>query len=132
MHQTSKTISHGQNKLRGIFGPNFTTLPVKVKKNDVKDVLTNGVLKAGTLITEDGKKVTSTAASGDKAAATDAYGVVYQDVDFNNSMSADGVENNATEVVPVFVQGTVYESAVSFSTQKALEKAALKNIIFIK
>lgn len=126
MHQTSKTISHGQNKLRGIFGPNFTTLPIKVKKDDVKDVLTNGVLKAGTLITADGKKVTSS------ATATDAYGVVYQDIDFNNSVSADGVANNATEVVPVFVQGTVYESAVSFSAQKALEKAALKNIIFIK
>lgn len=126
MHQTSKTISHGQNKLRGIFGPNFTTLPIKVKKDDVKDSLTDGVLKAGTLITADGKKVTSS------ATATDAYGVVYQDIDFNNSVSADGVANNATEVVPVFVQGTVYESAVKFSEQKALEKAALKNIIFIK
>ena len=126
MHQTSKTITHGQKKLRGIFGPNFTTLPLKVKKADIKTDLLDGVLKAGVLITADGKTVTST------ADGTNAWGIIYQDVDFNNSVSSDGTADNATEIVPVFVQGTVYEDGVQFTAQSAIEKAALKNIIFIK
>lgn len=68
-------------------------------------------------------------------ATTDAWGVVYQDVSFKGSMSPDADPNNATEVVPVFVHGVLYESEVEFSDDtvlggKDVEKAALHQIIF--
>lgn len=126
MRQSSYEIIGGQKKLRLIAGEHFISLPMKVKKADVKEILNSDeVLEAGTLITSDGKKVTTS------ASATDAYGVVYQDVSFKGSMSPDDTEENATEVVPVLVHGVLYESQVKFDeTNGAVEKAALKQIIF--
>lgn len=126
MHQSYYTVSGGQKKLRLIAGDHFISLPIVVKKADVKTLLNDDeVLEAGTLITSEGKPVTTTAST------SDAYGVVYQDVNFKNSTSADGVADNATEIVAVFVHGVLYESEVKFdSTNKAVEKAALKQIIF--
>lgn len=128
MRQSSYTIGAKQNKLRLIAGDHFISLPLKVRKGDVKTLLdTNEILLAGTLITKDGKKVTST------SSATDAWGVIYQDVSFKGSMSATANVDDATEVVPVFVHGALYESAVKFNadaTIKALEIATLKQIIF--
>lgn len=128
MHQSSYTIGAKQNKLRLIAGDHFMSLPVKVRKGDVKALLdSNEMLLAGTLITKDGKAVTSTTAT------TDAWGVVYQDISFKGSMSPTANADDATEVVPVFVHGALYESAVKFNTDAAIkevEKAALKQIIF--
>ncbi|KEH84590.1 hypothetical protein [Clostridium novyi] len=128
MRQSSYTLGTKQNKLRLISGDHFISLPLKVKKGDVKTLLdSNEVLLAGTLITKDGKAVTSTSST------TDAWGVVYQDVSFKGSMSPTSNKDDATEVVPVFVHGALYESAVKFNTDettKAVEKAALKQIIF--
>ena len=128
MRQDSYTIGAKQNKLRLIAGDHFISLPIKVKKGDVKSLLdSNEVLLAGTLITKDGKAVTSTTTT------TDAWGVVYQDVSFKGSMSPTANADDATEVVPVFIHGALYESAVKFNTDettKAVEKAALKQIIF--
>lgn len=126
MRQSSYEVYGGQKKLRLIAGDHFISLPINVKKADVKTLLNdNEVLEAGTLITKDGKKVTTTASS------TDAYGVVYQDISFKGSMSADSVADNATEIVPVLVHGVLYESEVKLdSTNGAVEKAALKQIIF--
>lgn len=128
MRQSSYTIGAKQNKLRLIAGDHFITLPIKVRKGDVKSLLdANEVLLEGTLITKDGKAVTSTTTT------TDAWGVVYQDVSFKGSMSPTANKDDATEVVPVFVHGALYESAVKFNadeTTKAVEKAALKQIIF--
>lgn len=128
MRQSSYTIGAKQNKLRLISGDHFISLPVKVRKGDVKTLLdSDEVLLAGTLITKDGKAVTSTSTT------TDAWGVVYQDVSFKGSMSPTANADDATEVVPVFVHGALYESVVKFNadaTIKELEKAALKQIIF--
>lgn len=128
MRQDSYTIGAKQNKLRLIAGDHFISLPIKVKKGDVKSILdSNEVLLAGTLITKDGKAVTSTTTS------TDAWGIVYQDVSFKGSMSPTATADDATEVVPIFVHGALYESAVKFNTDEAIKKvemAALKQIIF--
>lgn len=128
MKQSSYTIGAKQNKLRLIAGDHFISLPIKVRKGDVKTLLDEKeVLSAGTLITKDGKKVTSTASS------TDVYGVVYQDISFKGSMSPTANADDATEVVPVFVHGALYEKAVKFNSDEAIKKvemAALKQIIF--
>ncbi|GAA0115729.1 hypothetical protein [Clostridium senegalense] len=128
MRQSSYTIGAKQNKLRLIAGDHFISLPMKVRKGDVKELLDeNDVLLAGTLITKDGKKVTSTSSS------TDVYGVVYQDISFKGSMAPTSNAEDATEVVPVFVHGVLYEDAVKFNsdeTIKKVEMAALKQIIF--
>lgn len=126
MRQSSYEILGEQKKLRLIAGDHFISLPMKVKKADVKTLLNSDeILEAGTLITKDGKAVTTTAST------TDVYGVVYQDINFKGSMSADSTPDNATEVVPVIVHGVLYESQVKFDeTNGAVEKAALKQIIF--
>lgn len=128
MRQSSYSIGAKQNKLRLIAGDHFISLPLKVRKGDVKDLLDGSeVLLAGTLITKNGKKVTST------ASATDVYGVVYQDISFKGSMSATENKDDATEVVPVFVHGALYESVVKFNADEAIkkiEKVALNQIIF--
>lgn len=128
MRQSSYTIGTKQTKLRLIAGDHFISLPVKVKKGDVKALLdADEVLAAGTLITKNGKAVTSNSTS------TDAWGVVYQDISFKGSMSLTASTDDATEVVPVFVHGALYESAVKFNADasiKAVEMAALKLIIF--
>lgn len=126
MRQNSYEIIGGQKKLRLIAGDHFISLPINVKKADVTAKLNaDEVLEAGTLITKEGKAVTTTAST------TDAYGVVYQDISFKNSMSVDSVPDNATEIVPVIVHGVLYESQVKFDkTYAEIEKAALKQIIF--
>ncbi len=128
MRQSSYTIGASQKKLRLIAGDHFISLPIKVRKGDVKTLLdANEVLLAGTLITKDGKAVTSTSTT------TDVYGVVYQDVSFKGSMSPTANADDATEVVPVFVHGVLFESEVKFNADaaiKVVEKAALKQIIF--
>lgn len=128
MHQTSYTVGAKHKKLRLIAGDHFIALPIRIKKGDVKTSLNaDEVLEAGTLITADGKVATTTASS------TDAYGILYQDLNFKNSVSADGVADNATEIASVMVHGAVYESAVKLDTTNAtVEKAAMPLIIFGK
>lgn len=126
MHQSSYEVVGGQKKLRLIAGDHFISLPINVKKADVSAKLNSDeILEAGTLLTKEGKPVTTT------ESVTDAYGVVYQDISFKNSVSVDDVAYNATEIVPVLVHGVLYESEVKFdSTNGSVEKAALKQIIF--
>lgn len=134
MKQSSYSISAAQGRLRAIAGDHFITLPIKVKKSDVSTLLDeNEVLKAGTLLTADGKKITTTTGT---PATTNAYGIVYEDVSFKGSMSPDVIPGNATEVVSVFLHGVVYESEVKFTADtvvngKAAEKLALKQILFV-
>jgi hypothetical protein len=126
MHQSSYEIIGGQKKLRLIAGDHFISLPINVKKSDVASLLNSDeVLEAGNLLTIAGKPVTTTSTS------SDAYGVVYQDISFKNSMSADSIPGNATEIVPTIVHGVLYESQIKFDkTNAAIEKTALKQIIF--
>ena len=128
MHQSSYTIAAGKKKLRLIAGGHYIALPMKIKKADVKAKLNaDEVLEAGTLITKDGKIATTT------SNATNAYGILYQDVSFKGSMSADGVADNAYEVASIFLHGAVYESEVKLDeTNAEIEKKALPLIIFGK
>ena len=128
MRQNSYEIGASKKKLRLIAGGHYIALPMKIKKADVKAKLNaDEVLEAGTLITANGRVATTTASS------TDAYGILYQDVSFKGSMSADGVADNANEIASVMVHGAVYESEVKLDTANAaVEKKALPLIIFGK
>ena len=128
MHQSSYEIGASKKKLRLIAGDHYIALPMKIKKADVKAKLNaDGVLEAGTLITANGRVATTTASS------TDAYGILYQDVSFKGSMSADGNPDNAYEVASIFLHGAVYESEVKLDTANAaVEKKALPLIVFGK
>ena len=128
MHQSSYEIGASKKKLRLIAGGHYIALPMKIKKADVKAKLNaDGVLEAGTLITKDGKVATTTSSS------TNAYGILYQDVSFKGSMSANGAEDDAYEVASIFLHGAVYESEVKLDTANAeVEKKALPLIIFGK
>lgn len=128
MHQSSYEIGASKKKLRLIAGDHYIALPMKIKKADVKAKLNaDEVLEAGTLITANGRVATTTASS------TDAYGILYQDVSFKGSMSADGVSDNAYEVASIFLHGAVYESEVKLdASNAAVEKKALPLIIFGK
>jgi len=127
MRQSSYEILGEQKKIRLIAGDHFISLPKKFRKGDWTAILNsnNGIVPAGTLTTVDGKPVITTEST------TDAWGIIYQDINFNGSMSIDGNDANATENGSVFIHGAVYESAVSLdATNKEIEKAALKQIIF--
>ena len=128
MHQSSYEIGASKKKLRLIAGDHYIALPMKIKKADVKAKLNaDEVLEAGTLITANGRVATTTASS------TDAYGILYQDVSFKGSMSADGNPDNAYEVASIFLHGAVYESEVKLDASNAeVEKKALPLIIFGK
>ena len=128
MRQNSYEIGASKKKLRLIAGDHYIALPMKIKKADVKAKLNaDEVLEAGTLITKDGKIATTTSSS------TNAYGILYQDVSFKGSMSADGVADNAYEVASIFLHGAVYESEVKLDeTNAEIEKKALPLIIFGK
>lgn len=128
MRQNSYEIGATKKKLRLIAGDHYIALPMKIKKADVKAKLNaDEVLEAGTLITANGRVATTTASS------TDAYGILYQDVSFKGSMSADGNPDNAYEVASIFLHGAVYESEVKLDTANAaVEKKALPLIIFGK
>ena len=128
MRQNSYEIGASKKKLRLIAGGHYIALPMKIKKADVKAKLNaDEVLEAGTLITANGRVATTTASS------TDAYGILYQDVSFKGSMSADGVADNANEIASVMVHGAVYESEVKLdASNSAVEKKALPLIIFGK
>lgn len=128
MHQNSYEIGASKKKLRLIAGDHYIALPMKIKKADVKAKLNaDEVLEAGTLITKDGKVATTTSST------TNVYGILYQDVSFKGSMSADGVADNAYEVASIFLHGAVYESEVKLDeTNAEIEKKALPLIIFGK
>lgn len=118
MRQSSYTIGASQKEIRALAGDHYVNINIKVTKSNVTDALANGVLEAGTLLTVEGKKVTTTSST------TDAYGIVFQDVDFNNS--------KGTEVVPVMIHGFVNTKKVKLDeSNSAVEKKALNMIAFL-
>lgn len=127
MKQKTKVISLQDRQLRGIVGDVFIVTPaIRVKKADVESVLVDGILKAGTLLTKEGKPVTTT------ETVTDAFGINYTDVDFNDLVKLPGLNEEQTAPVSLFVLGAVKESEVYFTPGKEeVEKAALNKIILI-
>lgn len=118
MRQSSYKIEAAQKNILAIAGDHFITIPMKVTKTNVTDKLVNGVLEAGTLLTAKGAKVTTNSGS------SDAFGIVFTDVDFNDS--------KGTEVVPVLIHGVVDTKKIKLDeTHHAKEIEVLKNIIFL-
>ncbi|MDU2284129.1 hypothetical protein [Clostridium sp.] len=118
MRQSSYTIGAAQKDIRAIAGDHFITIPMKVTKTNVTDKLVSGILEAGTLLNSKGNKVTT---SGD---SSDAFGIVFTDVDFTHS--------KGTEVVPVLIHGVVDTKKIKLDdTNHAKEIEVLKNIIFL-
>jgi hypothetical protein len=113
MRQSSRSLS-GEQKNILAYGQHFLNVNVKVVKTDA--TLVGGILPVGTIVDNAGKSV-NTAPLG----AT-AFGVVYEDVDFNNS--------KGTEVVPVTIHGFIKTSELP-AAPVAEAKAALKMIQFI-
>lgn len=112
MKQTSYTISAAQNKLRAIAGDHFIALPIKVKKSDVTASLdANEVLKAGTLITKDGKTIVTSAGKA-IVAATKVIG------ELTVTSTAGGTGGNSLKVEVVQGSGaSVATSAVAASSK---------------
>lgn len=118
MRQSSYTIGAAQKDIRAIAGDHFITIPMKITKDTVNAKLEGGVLEAGTLLTAKGGTVTTNGTS------SDAFGIVFTDVDFNDS--------KGTEVVPVLIHGVVDIKKIKLdSVNHAKEIEALKNIIFL-
>lgn len=108
----------GENKsILLMSGELFQNVPIKVKKADIAASLVNGVLKAGTLLSKDGKVVDGTTVTNDKA-----FGVVYKDMDFTYS--------NGNETVSITIFGFINEKALP--KEVPLEaKAAMKMLMFL-
>ena len=90
---------------------------IKAKKTDVKEVEGKRILKAGTVISKDGKIVDGSIVTNDKA-----FGLVYRDVDFTYS--------SGTEIVPVTIFGFIKESTLP-ETISLEAKTAMKMLMFL-
>lgn len=117
--QTSKSIfGASKNIMRD--GLHFVNVTVKVVKT-VAIADANGYLKvlAGTILTEAGARMTAADAN-----ASSAYGVVYEDVDF------DDTAVGGNEGVPVVIHGVVLIAELPVAPT-TLQKAAMPNIKFV-
>ena len=114
MRQSSRTIIGEQKNILALAGQLFQNTNIKVSK--AVATLTNGILPAGTIVDKSGKSV------NDAINGATAFGIVYEDVDFNNS--------NGTEIVPVTIFGFVKENVLPVAPVAEV-KAALKMIQFL-
>lgn len=118
MRQSSYKIEAAQKNILAIAGDHFITIPMKITKSTVNAKLVSGILEAGTLLTAKGETVTTNGTS------SNAFGIVFTDVDFNDS--------KGTEVVPVLIHGVVDTKKIKLDdTNHAKEIESLKNIIFL-
>jgi hypothetical protein len=108
----------GENKtILELAGELFQNINVKVSKADISSSLVDGRLKAGTILSKDGKVVDGTTITDDKA-----YGLVYSDINFTNS--------NGKETVPVTIFGFIKESTLPKAPSPAA-KTAMKMLLFM-
>lgn len=95
MRQNKYSIGLEQKSLREICGDHYVNVNVKITKTEVTSNLDNGILKAGTIITADGKVADN----------TNAFGVLFSDLDFNNS--------KGTEIGTVLIHGFLNKAKVT-------------------
>ncbi|BFN04365.1 hypothetical protein [Clostridium tetani] len=110
MRQSTTKILGTQKNILALAGALFQNTNIKVSKTVA--TLKEGILEAGTIVDKTGKKVTDGT----------AFGIVYEDVDFNNS--------SGTEVVPVTIFGFIKENTLPQKPATEV-KAALKMIQFL-
>lgn len=125
MRQSSTSIASAQKNILA-YAQHFLSVNIKATKSIVTGSLVDGVLPAGTLIAKTGAVATTTGNASLALATTDAYGVLLEDVDFNDS--------KGTEILPVVIHGFVKDDAVAFSAGtngEAREKLDLNMIKFI-
>lgn len=118
MIETSKTYM-GENKtILALAGKLFENVLIKVKVTDVvTDSNGKKLLKAGTILTKDGKVVDGTTITNDKA-----FGLVYADKDFTNS--------NGNESVAVTIFGFINEFALPAAVPDQA-KTSMKMLTFL-
>lgn len=92
----------------------FVSVNLKVSKSVL--TLTDGILKAGTIIDKTGKSVNSS------SLGATAFGIVLNDIDFKNV--------GETEVIPVVIHGFIRTSALP-AQPVAEAKTALNMIMFL-
>lgn len=114
MRQSSKTISVGQKDIREIAGDHFVNINIKVAQTDVAAKLVNGVLLAGTLVDKDGKP----------ANGATSYGILFEDIDFNDSMG--------TEILPVMIHGFVNKAKIEEYSGDTVAAEAITALNMIK
>lgn len=112
MRQSTNKILGEQKNILELAGQLFQTINIKVNKSNASD----GKILAGTIVDKDGAK------ANESHTGANAFGVVYEDVDFTNS--------SGTEVVPVLIFGFV-KSSVLPEVPVAEAKAALPMIKFL-
>lgn len=120
MRQSSYSIGTEQKIIEGIAGGLSWNIPIKITKTAVDASLKEGVLPCGTRIAKDGTVATTTESK------SNAYGVLVNDLDFNNS--------KGTEIAAVNIHGCLSKKLVekySGTTVSAEEIAALGMITFI-
>lgn len=118
MRQSTNTIGASQKNIFAIAGDNFVNVNIKITKATVSASLKDGILEAGTLITKAGAVATST------TSASDAYGVLVNDIDFNNS--------NGTEIGAVCIHGFIKESATKFNATAGIKAKEIETLNQIK
>jgi len=114
MRQSTRTISVGQKDIREIAGDHFVNINIKVAKTDVAAKLVDGVLLAGTLVDKDGKP----------ANGTTSFGILFEDIDFNNSMG--------TEILPVMIHGFVNKGKIEEYSGDTVSTEAIAALNMIK
>jgi monomeric isocitrate dehydrogenase len=116
---TSQQNYSGQSKTILKYGQNFQNVIVKVAKGDVLVDSSSGkrILKAGTVLSKDGKIVDGSTITNDKA-----FGLVYNDKDFTNS--------NGIETVAVTIFGFIDSKALPATVPDAA-KTAMKMLYFL-
>lgn len=120
MRQSSYTIGTQQKDIRALAGDHYTNTNIKVNKTVVNSKLKNGVLPAGTVVTSTGAPATTT------EGASNAFGITFVDVDFNNS--------KGTEILPVCIHGFLSKKKIKEYTGvdvTAEEITALNMIKFL-
>ncbi|MCD3230831.1 MULTISPECIES: hypothetical protein [Clostridium] len=118
MSYETKQTYMGENKtILEFAGELFQNAMVKVKKTDIAEEKGKRILKAGTVISKDGKVVDGSTVTNDKA-----FGLVYRDADFTYS--------NGTETIPVTIFGFIKEKALPKTISEDVKKA-LKMIQFL-
>lgn len=114
MRQSSKTIFTQQKDIREIAGDHYVNINIKVGKTDVTAKLKDEVLPAGTVVDKDGKP----------ANTTNAFGIVFADVDFKDS--------TGTEILPVMVHGFVNKTKLKEYSGEDVTAEAIAAMNMIK
>lgn len=119
MRQSNYSVGTEQKVIEAIAGGLTWNVNIKINKTAVTSALKDGILPCGTRIAVDGTVATT-------GTDSNAYGVLVNDVDFNNS--------NGTEIAAVNIHGCLSLKAVekySGVPVTANEKVALNLIKFI-